>query len=217
MPSRLRTPNPPSWPIRMAVVGETTESIGAASSGKSKMYASIRHCSETSSSPRVRRDGTIVMSSKAKARSARLLRPTSNMGLPPRQLRIIGRFDGHLDVVRVGLPQTCGGDPNERAALLQFRDRRGSGVEHGLSQTTDQLVRHRCQGPAIGNMAFDALGDQHRVGGDIGLEVAILGIRRTAATTGGHCAERSHAAIGLELLAIDEDQLAGALVAAGKQ
>ena len=59
-----------------------TESIGAASSGKSKMYASIRHCSETSSSPRVRRDGTMVVSSKAKARSARLLRPTSNWDYP---------------------------------------------------------------------------------------------------------------------------------------
>ncbi len=66
----------------MAVAGDMTESIGAASNGKAKVYASIRHCSDTSSSPLVRRDGTMVTSSKAKACWARLLRPTSNNGLP---------------------------------------------------------------------------------------------------------------------------------------
>jgi hypothetical protein len=63
----------------MAVAGDITESIGAAISGKAKVAASIRQDSETSSSPRVRRDGTIAMSSNANACSARLLRPMSNM------------------------------------------------------------------------------------------------------------------------------------------
>ena len=63
------------------MAGDITESIGAAISGKSKVYASIRQCSDTSSSPRVRRDGTMVMSSNANACSARLLRPMSNMGV----------------------------------------------------------------------------------------------------------------------------------------
>jgi hypothetical protein len=33
MPSRLSTPTPPSLPMAIAVAGETTESIGAASTG----------------------------------------------------------------------------------------------------------------------------------------------------------------------------------------
>ena len=50
---------------------------------------------------------------------------------------------------------------------------------------------------------------------DVGLEVAVLGVRLLAAR--GHRAERAHAAVGLELLAVDEDQLARALLAAGQQ
>ena len=41
----------------------------------------------------------------------------------------------------MGLAQTRGGNPDKRTALLQLRNRRCSGVEHGLSQTADQLVR----------------------------------------------------------------------------
>ena len=59
-----------------------TESIGAAISGNSKLYASIRQPRFTSSSPRVRRDGTIAMSSKANACWARLVRPISNTWSP---------------------------------------------------------------------------------------------------------------------------------------
>ena len=63
-PSRLRTPKPPRFPIAIAVSGETTESIGAAIIGKSNLYASICHDVETSSGSRVRRLGTIAISSK---------------------------------------------------------------------------------------------------------------------------------------------------------
>ena len=76
----LSTPRPPSWPSRIAVAGDITESIGALISGKAKLYASSFQARLTSSSPRVRRDGTMEMSSKAKACCARLLRPISNMG-----------------------------------------------------------------------------------------------------------------------------------------
>ena len=54
---------PPCLPISIAVSGETTESIGAASIGISHLYASICHAVETSSGLRVRRLGTIAMSS----------------------------------------------------------------------------------------------------------------------------------------------------------
>jgi hypothetical protein len=75
----LSTPRPPSRPTATAVAGDITESIGAAISGNWNVWASIRHVIDTSSSPRVRRDGTIVMSSKANACCARLLKPISNI------------------------------------------------------------------------------------------------------------------------------------------
>jgi hypothetical protein len=47
----------------IAVRGLTTESMGAPSTGMSKLNASIVHVVETSSGLRVRRDGTTAMSS----------------------------------------------------------------------------------------------------------------------------------------------------------
>ncbi len=61
----------------IAVVGETTESIGAARNGMENWYASIVQATETSSGSRVRRLGTTAMSSKAYTRRARLARPIS--------------------------------------------------------------------------------------------------------------------------------------------
>src|SRR5215203_4444242 len=115
------------------------------------------------------------------------------------------------------LLQTGGGDPNEGTALLELRNRRCSGVEHGLAQAADELIGNRGQRSTVRDMALDALRDQHRIGGDVALEVAIPGIGGAGATTGGHGAERSHSAIRLELLAIDEDELTRALLTAGQQ
>ena len=70
-PSRLSTPRPPSRPISIAVSGETTESIGAAIIGRSNLYASICHDVDTFSGSRVRRLGTIAMSSNEYAARAR--------------------------------------------------------------------------------------------------------------------------------------------------
>jgi len=48
----------------MATAGDTTESMGAATTGNSKRYASICQATLTSSGSRVRREGTIATSSK---------------------------------------------------------------------------------------------------------------------------------------------------------
>src|SRR3954471_11625056 len=61
----------------MAVVGETTETMGAARKGMTKWYASIDQVTDTSSGSRVRRLGTIATSSKAYTRRPRLARPIS--------------------------------------------------------------------------------------------------------------------------------------------
>ena len=77
MPSKFKTANPPAFPISIAVCGETTESIGAAKNGKSNLYASICQEIETSCGSRVRRLGTIAISSKEYAARARLPGPNS--------------------------------------------------------------------------------------------------------------------------------------------
>src|SRR5690606_9925598 len=76
-PSRSSTPRPPSLPSMIAVVGLTTESIGAPITGVSNENASMLQAVETSSGLRVRRDGTTAMSSNVYARRARLPRPIS--------------------------------------------------------------------------------------------------------------------------------------------
>src|SRR5437588_2458102 len=76
-PSRLRTPRPPSWPSLIAVAGETTPSIAEASSGSSSRCGPSRQAMSTSSASRVRRLGTIAMSSNPYARRAFLPRPIS--------------------------------------------------------------------------------------------------------------------------------------------
>src|SRR5690606_29825350 len=50
---------------------------------------------------------------------------------------------------------------------------------------------------------------------DVGLEVAVLGVGLLP--PGGHRAERAHAAVGLELLAVDEDEVAWALLTPGEE
>src|SRR6185437_7794724 len=68
---------------------------------------------------------------------------------------------------------------------------------------------------SVGDLALDALGDDLVVAGDLGLEVAVLGVGLLAAAR--HRAEGAHATVGLVLLAVDEDQVAGRLLAAGQQ
>ena len=59
------------------VAGDITESMGAATTGRSKWYASICQPTETSSGSLVRREGTTATSSKEKACRPRLPRPIS--------------------------------------------------------------------------------------------------------------------------------------------
>src|SRR4029453_16771111 len=140
----------------------------------------------------------MLMSSKAKACWARLLRPISNMApplfgslvvqirigtrptgrSPTYSTRIVRCLDGHLDVVRMRFAQSGGGDPYEGSPLLELGHRRRSCVEHGLPQAPYQLVGDCGERAAERHVALDALGDQHRVVVHIALEVPVLGVRR---------------------------------------
>ena len=63
---------------------------------------------------------------------------------------------------------------------------------------------------------LDALGHEIGIVRDTLQSVPVPGERRPFAAR-LHCPERAHSAVGLELLAVDEDQLAGRLLAAGQQ
>src|SRR5215212_4823728 len=84
MPSRFSTPSPPSWPSLIAVSGEMTPSIAEPSSGSSRRCGPSFHPMSTSCGSRVRRLGTIAMSSKPYACLAFLPLPISiSTGLTP--------------------------------------------------------------------------------------------------------------------------------------
>src|SRR5262245_6306683 len=82
MPSRLRTPRPPSLPSAIAVAGETTPSIAEARSGSSSRCGPSFQPMSTSCGSRVLRLGTIAMSSKPYACRAFLPRPISTSTRP---------------------------------------------------------------------------------------------------------------------------------------
>ena len=67
----------------MAVAGDTTPSIAAAIIGSSNLYASTSHVMSTSSGSRVRRLGTMAMSSNPYARRPDLPIPISTSTFPP--------------------------------------------------------------------------------------------------------------------------------------
>src|SRR5262245_51175466 len=105
-------------------------SDGCAMHGILNWYASSCQAVDTSSTSRVRRLGTSATSSRWYPRCAVLPRPistTSRMGLPlvgcgNRGLVgvVVGRFHGHLDVVRVALLETSRGDAYQFPAPLQL-------------------------------------------------------------------------------------------------
>src|SRR4029077_18232990 len=78
-----------------------------------------------------------------------------------------------------------------------------------LPQTADELVDDRLHRALVGHATLDPLGDELLDVLDVALEVAVLRER-----AGLHRAERAHAAVLLEPLALDEDDVAGRLVGA---
>ena len=109
------------------------------------------------------------------------------------------------------LLEACGRDPDEPPLRAQLVDRVRPRVEHRLPQPSEQLVHDGGHRPAIRDLALDPLCDELVVARDIRLEVAIPRVRGLLAAR-LHRAERSHAAVGLELLAVDEEHVAWALV-----
>ncbi len=98
-----------------------------------------------------------------------------------------------------------------RLSVLRASIVGGAAVPHRLTEAADELVDDRRQRPLVRDPAFDSLGHELVDVLDVTLEVAILGER-----AGLHRAERAHAAVLLEPLALDEDDVTGRLVRAGQ-
>src|SRR6266511_176669 len=99
MPSRFRTPSPPSLPSAIAVCGDTTLSIADASRGSSSRWEPNFQPMSTSFGSRVLRLGTIATSSKPYACLAFLPRPisTSTAQSPPLTRKAQGRTAAWAD------------------------------------------------------------------------------------------------------------------------
>src|SRR4029453_17404427 len=130
--------------------------------------------------------------------------------------RVVGRLACHLDVVRMAFPQPGGGDADEPPIALDLADARCTGVAHCRPQPSDELVGDGGERAAVGHLTLDALRHQLVVGEEVVLRIAVPGVRSPAAAR-LHRADRPHSAVGLELLAVDEQQLARRLLAAGEQ
>src|SRR5580693_9702899 len=89
---------------------------------------------------------------------------------------VVGRLDGHRDVVRVALFEAGRGDPDE-LRLLQHLDGRRAGVTHRGPQTPGQLVDHRRQRTAERHPALYPFGYQLVLRERVVGEVAVFGVR----------------------------------------
>lgn len=63
---------------------------------------------------------------------------------------VVGGLNYHLQVVRVAFLQTSRGDAHKLTVSLNLINGAGSQVEHGLVQTTDQLVTTEASEPEKG-------------------------------------------------------------------
>src|SRR5581483_3938587 len=125
---------------------------------------------------------------------------------------IVGRLLGDRHVVRVALVEAGGADPDEARLGLHLLDRRRAAVAHRLPEAPDVLVEDASRRPLVGDAALDPLGNELLDVLDVTLEVPVL---REA--TGLHGAERAHAAVLLEALALDEDHVPRRLVRTGER
>src|SRR6478672_11484240 len=121
---------------------------------------------------------------------------------------VIRRVLRDRDVVRVRLAQPGTSDAHE-ARILQRLDRLGAAVAHRLPEAADDLVQHAGERAFVRHTPFDALRHELLDVLDVTLEVAVLRVPARL-----HRAERAHAAVLLEALALRKDDVAGRFLGA---
>src|SRR3954447_8561499 len=171
---------------------------------------------------------TVCGTSSEKTRHSRTRRAISCEYCPPRSTTRTGRSSGLASgscrtsasapivrrllrdrhVVRMRLPQAGRGDPNE-LRVVQLLDRRRAAIPHRLPQSPDELVQDRRERSLVRNASLDSLRHELVDVLDVTLEVPVLRERARP-----HGAERAHAAVLLEPLALVEHDVARRLVRA---
>src|SRR5699024_10601598 len=122
---------------------------------------------------------------------------------------VVGRFLGDLHVVDVGFSHAGCRDLDKLGLVVQFGDGNTATIAHGRLDAAHQLVQNGEHAAALGDAAFNALGDEFvRIVGGI-LEVAI-------SRAGRHGTNAAHAPICLVRAALIEDHFAGGLFRTGK-
>src|SRR3954451_18480305 len=165
---------------------------------------------------------TVCGTSSEKTRHSRTRRAISWEYCPPRSTTSTGRSSGLASgrcstsasasivrrllrdrhVVRMRLAQAGRGDANE-FRFLQLLDRRRAAIAHRLPQAADELVQDRRERALVRHAPLDPLGHELVDVLDVALEVAVLRERARP-----HRAERAHAAVLLETLALVEHDVA---------
>src|SRR5437879_4143626 len=109
-------------------------------------------------------------------------------------------------VMRMALAEPRGGNADE-LRVLHLLDRRGAAIAHGLAHAADELMQDRGDRAFVGNAPFDSFRNELVDVFHVALEVTVT--RRPARA---HRAERAHAAVLLEPLALLKDHVAGRLI-----
>src|SRR4029077_5428495 len=136
--------------------------------------------------------------------------PSTNLLHP-----VVGRFLRNLDVVHVALAGAGGRDANHLSLPLQFPDRRAAAVPHPGAEPAHELVDHGRDAALVCHAPFDPLGHE-LLGRAAALQIEFV-LEVAIAAAAAHRADGAHASILLVAAALEEDQLAGTLVGAGKQ
>src|SRR3954454_12958518 len=147
---------------------------------------------------------------QSRTRTGRSSGAGSGKGTTAPSAPVIRRLLRDRHVVRMALAQPRRGDADE-ARGLHLLDRRGPAVAHRLAHAADELMQDRGQGALVRDAALDALRDELLDVLDVALEVPVL--REPARL---HRAQRAHAAVLLEALALVDDDLARSLVHPGE-
>src|SRR5690606_20458874 len=74
--------------------------------------------------------------------------------------RVIGRFLGYYDVVRVAFADPRRGYPDELSAFVHGVERFATAIPHGGPQASYHLIDHLAQRTAVRHSSFDALWNQ---------------------------------------------------------
>src|SRR5579859_6033264 len=128
----------------------------------------------------------------------------------PGSAAIVRRLFRDHHVVGMRLAQARTGDAHE-PRCLHLVDRRRPAVAHRLADTADELVDDGRERALVRNATLDPLRHELVDVLDVVLEVAVLRVAARA-----HRAERAHAAVLLEALALVHDHFARRLVGAGE-